>query len=181
MALLEPQRNSRPLAELLRYAQRAGLSDAVGFQGCPEPWASALRGDWFAAATQFQAAGNDYERALELADSGDVGVTTTALEMLDRLGAEAAATMVRRRLRELGAVRIPRGPAPATKANPAGLTHRQVDVLRLLRDGRTNAEIADRLVVSVRTVDHHVAAVLGKLQVPSRRMAADRAVELGIS
>jgi ATP/maltotriose-dependent transcriptional regulator MalT len=180
VAMLDPERKARALAELLRYAQRAGLSTAGAFEGCPDPWATALRGDWSAAAAQFEAAGNDYERALELADSGDVGITTTALEILDRLGAVAAATLVRRRLRELGAVRIPRGPAAATKANPAGLTDRQVDVLRLMQEGLTNAEIAEKLVVSVRTVDHHVAAVLDKLDVPSRRMAAERAVELGI-
>jgi DNA-binding NarL/FixJ family response regulator len=96
------------------------------------------------------------------------------------LGADAAAALVRRRMRGLGVMRVPRRPMPATRANPAGLTERQVDVLRLLREGLTNAEIADRLVLSVRTVDHHVAAILDKLQVPSRRSAAERAVELGI-
>ena len=65
-------------------------------------------------------------------------------------------------------------------ANPAGLTPRQLAVLELLREGMTNAEIADRLVVSVRTVDHHVAAVLGKLGVRSRREAAAAARELGV-
>jgi DNA-binding NarL/FixJ family response regulator len=68
--------------------------------------------------------------------------------------------------------RVPRRPLPRTRANPAGLTDRQVEVLGLLADGLTNAEIADRLVVSVRTVDHHVAAILSKLNVGSRREAA---------
>ena len=90
--MLDPVRKARGLAELLRYGQRAGLSTAGAFDGCPEPWATALRGDWSAAAAQFEDAGNHYERALELADSGDVGITTTALEILDRLGAVAAAT-----------------------------------------------------------------------------------------
>jgi DNA-binding NarL/FixJ family response regulator len=67
-----------------------------------------------------------------------------------------------------------------TRSNPAGLTDRQVDVLLLVRDGLTNAEIAERLYLSVRTVDHHVAAILDKLEVPSRREAADRAVQLGL-
>jgi DNA-binding NarL/FixJ family response regulator len=75
---------------------------------------------------------------------------------------------------------VPRGPQPATKRNPAGLTERQVEVLALVAQGMTNAEISDKLVVSVRTVDHHVAAILDKLHVPSRRAAAERAVELGI-
>jgi DNA-binding NarL/FixJ family response regulator len=55
-----------------------------------------------------------------------------------------------------------------------------VDVLRLLGQGCTNAQIADRLVLSVRTVDSHVAAVLDKLGVRDRRDAAARAAELGV-
>ena len=69
-------------------------------------------------------------------------------------------------------VSVPRGPRATTRANPAGLTARQLAVLELLREGLTNAEIADRLVLSVRTVDHHVAAILSKLGVSSRREAA---------
>ena len=76
--------------------------------------------------------------------------------------------------------RVPRGPRAVTRANPAGLTPRQLAVLGLLREGMTNAEIADRLVLSVRTVDHHVAAVLDKLGVRSRREAAAAADELGV-
>ena len=75
-------------------------------------------------------------------------------------------------LRERGARTIPRGPSTLTRGNPAGLTARQVEVLRLVADGLTNAEIADRLVLSVRTVDTHVAAVLAKLGVATRVEAA---------
>ena len=67
---------------------------------------------------------------------------------------------------------LPRGPQAATRANEAGLTGRQLEILRLLADGRTNAEIAELLVLSVRTVDHHVSAVLQKLGVTSRKDAA---------
>jgi DNA-binding NarL/FixJ family response regulator len=85
-----------------------------------------------------------------------------------------------RRLRALGVARIPRGPLSETRVNPAGLTGRQVDVLRLLSQGFTNAQIASQLVVSVRTVDSHVAAVLGKLAAASRREAGARGAELGL-
>jgi DNA-binding CsgD family transcriptional regulator len=98
-----------------------------------------------------------------------------ALAVLDRLGAQAAATLARRELRRLGVSHLPR---PRTRTNPAGLTDRQLEVLGLLAEGLTNAEIADRLVVSVRTVDHHVAAILAKLNVTSRREAARAASNL---
>ena len=68
----------------------------------------------------------------------------------------------------------------ATLANPAGLTTRQIEVLRLLDDGLTNAELAERLYLSVKTVDHHVSAILTKLDVTKRRDAVRRARELGL-
>ena len=103
-----------------------------------------------------------------------------ALAVLDGLGARPAAALARRRLRELGVTAVPRGPPSTTRANPAGLTGRQVEILRLLARGLTNAEIASRLVVSVRTVDHHVSAVLQKLGVTTRREAAAAATRLGL-
>jgi DNA-binding NarL/FixJ family response regulator len=60
-----------------------------------------------------------------------------------------------------------------------GLTGRQAEILGLLADGLTNAEIAERLVLSVRTVDHHVSAVLSKLGATSRQDAVTRAERLG--
>ena len=101
-----------------------------------------------------------------------------ALAILDGLGAAPAVALVRRRLRGLGVARLPRRPQPGTLANPAGLTDRQLEILRLVAAGLSNAEIAQRLVVSTRTVDHHVSAVLAKLGVPTRREAAARAAEL---
>ena len=122
--------------------------------------------------------GDPYETALELAFSGEPDAITEALETLNRLGAAPAAEFARASLRDLGA-RVPRGPNTATRANPAGLTERQLAVLALLREGLTNAEIADALVVSIRTVDHHVAAILAKLGVRSRRDVGERAASLG--
>ncbi len=55
------------------------------------------------------------------------------------------------------------------------MTARQVEILQLIAIGLSNAEIAQRLVVSQRTVDHHVSAVLHKLGVRTRRAAAARA------
>ena len=145
---------------------------STAFPGCPQPWAAGLRGEWADAARRWAEIGDPYERALELADSGEVEPTLTALRELEDLGAAAAARQVRRQLRALGITRVPRRSHATTRANPAGLTQRQLDVLDLLADGLTNAEIAERLVVSVRTVDSHVAAVLNKLGVRTRREAA---------
>ena len=128
----------------------------------------------------WQALGDPYAAALELAE-GDADARLAALTRLDELGARPAAARVRRDLRRSGVTVIPRGPKPTTRENPAGLTDRQVEILRMLADGATNAEIAARLVLSVRTVDHHVSAVLQKLGVPGRREAIAAAVDFGLA
>jgi ATP/maltotriose-dependent transcriptional regulator MalT len=145
-----------------------------------EPERTSLRGDTAAAAERWGVLGMPYEQALELLRVGDEPALLQALALLGDLGAEPAARIARRRLRELGVRRIPRTPLSTTRANPAGLTARQVEVLALVAEGLTNAQIADRLVVSLRTVDHHVSAVLQKLGVSSRREAAERARTLQV-
>jgi DNA-binding NarL/FixJ family response regulator len=113
-------------------------------------------------------------------DAGQVDSLVAALTDLDEMGARAVAAHFRARLRALGATGIPRGPAAETRANPAGLTARQQDVLALLVDGLSNAEIAARLVISQKTADHHVSAILAKLEVRSRGEAAAVARKLGV-
>ena len=97
-----------------------------------------------------------------------------------RLGARPAAAIVARRLRERGARGVPRGPRPPTKENPANITARELDVLALLGEGLGNQEIAERLFLSRRTVEHHVAAILRKLRAASRTQAATEAGRLGL-
>ncbi|HEY7707421.1 MAG TPA: AAA family ATPase [Gaiellaceae bacterium] len=142
------------------------------------PHAAMLRRDWRAAADAFGAAGWSYDRGLMLSLLEDEEALAEALEVARDLGAEPLTRRVLERMRELG-LRIPQGPREATRANPAGLTARQLEVLELLTEGLTNAEIAERLVVSQRTAEHHVAAVLMKLGASSRREAVRRATELG--
>jgi DNA-binding NarL/FixJ family response regulator len=119
-----------------------------------------------------------YGRALALWDDGSPAALLAALPLLDELDARAVAALVRGRLRDLGVTGVPRGRSPATRANPAGLTGRELDVLGLLIEGLTNAEIATRLVISRKTADHHVSAILGKLDVRSRGAAVAAARKL---
>ena len=78
----------------------------------------------------------------------------------------------------MGAHAIPRGPRSGTRQNPAGLTGRELEVLTLLGEGLRDAEIADRLVVSPKTVGHHVSAILRKLGVPNGVSAVEEAARL---
>ena len=155
-----------PTAEVRRYCARAGASSEPIDDATP--WGIT---DWATAADLWELTGDPYEQALALVDSGLPPRLRQALQILDRLGATAAAAIVRKKLGQS------RGPQPQTLRNPAGLTARQSDVLDLVAEGLTNAEIAERLYLSVRTVDHHVAAILDKLGVASRRDA--RAFALG--
>jgi DNA-binding CsgD family transcriptional regulator/tetratricopeptide (TPR) repeat protein len=166
--------------------QLAGLGYWLTVAGEPapvpggHPYALLASGRWPEAAAGWQAAGSRYEQAMALARSPDTPDLLAALAIADDLDARPLAARIRARLRALGVTRIPRGPSEPTRASPAGLTARQTEVLRLLVQGHTNAEIARELVLSVRTVDTHVAALLAKLGARDRREAAARAAELGL-
>ena len=64
--------------------------------------------------------------------------------------------------------------APRTRENPAGLTARELEVLALLAKGLRNTAIATQLVISEKTVDHHVSAILRKLERPHTRRGGRR-------
>jgi DNA-binding CsgD family transcriptional regulator/tetratricopeptide (TPR) repeat protein len=142
-----------------------------------EPFARQIAGDWRGAAALWKQIGCPYEQALALAD-GDAEAMRNALVLFEQLGAQPAASQVRRRLRQQGVGGIPRGPRPSTRMNQAGLTARQMEVLELMAEGLANAEIASRLFTSLKTVDHHVSAVLAKLEVHSRAQAIRAAHQL---
>jgi DNA-binding NarL/FixJ family response regulator len=112
-----------------------------------------------------------YHAALALGDSDEADDLREAVTLLDPLSPPAA-QIVRRKMRELGIRTVPAGARPATRSDPHGLTPREREVLELLGDNLTNEQIAARLVISVKTVDHHVSSVLAKLGVSSRRDAS---------
>jgi ATP/maltotriose-dependent transcriptional regulator MalT len=143
------------------------------------PFAWHISGNWHAAADAWRQIGCPYEEAMALAD-GNESAQLAALEIFERLGAGPAAERIRHALRAIGARGIPRGPRPATKENPAGLTTRQMDVLALIAQGLGNAEISEHLFVSTRTVDHHVSAILAKLDVRTRAEAVAHALRTGL-
>ena len=140
-----------------------------------EPFRLEAAGDWRAAAAAWEQLRCPYEAARALA-GGDDDDRREALRRFETLEARPAADDLRAQLRAAGAAHIPRGPRPATRHNPHGLTARQLDVLALLAEGLTNAQIAARLQLSPKTVDHHVSAILAKLDVPNREAAAEIAL-----
>jgi DNA-binding CsgD family transcriptional regulator len=97
----------------------------------------------------------------------------SALKAFERLGAVRHADEVAGLLRELGA---PGRRAPRTGA---ALTKREQQVLELLGEGLSNPQIAERLVISPRTAEHHVRNVLSKLELGNRAEAAAYAVREG--
>jgi DNA-binding NarL/FixJ family response regulator len=146
-----------------------------------EPYLSQLAGDVGAAATRWEKLGCPYDAALALVGSADEADLRRALAEFQRLGARPAAAIAARRLREHGVRGLPRGPRPQTARNPVSLTRREVEVLALVRQGSSNADIAARLFLSERTVHHHVSAILRKLGVSSRTQAISESARLGIS
>jgi DNA-binding CsgD family transcriptional regulator len=142
----------------------------------PRVFSLQINGDWRGAASAWEQLDCPYERALALLD-GDEAAQRSALDIFERLGARPAAELARRRLRGAGVRSLPRGPRLATQANPRGLTNRQLEILLLLAEGLHNAEIADRLSTTLKTVEHHVTAVLAKLEARSRAEAVRLAYE----
>ena len=168
--------------------ERGAVAAWLRRTGSPRPPRGELAGpyrrqaasEWAAAARAWDSLGCPYEAALALHDTSDEAALRQALELFTGLGAPAAAQITRHKMRQLGIRSIPAGPRTATRAHPLGLTRREREVLELICAGHSNAEIAATLVLSTRTVDHHVSAVLAKLGAPSRSAAAAHAARLGL-
>ncbi|MQY36035.1 hypothetical protein SRB17_40320 [Streptomyces sp. RB17] len=159
---------SGPLACWIRRV--GGTPPQVAAAG---PYALELAGDWSGAAAQWDRLGCPYHAAL-VRLSGDPPALHQALTAFEALGARPAVTHTRAVMRARGVRPIRRGPRAATRANPYGLTIREMDVLKLLDEGLSDAEIAARLYIAPKTAGHHVGAVLTKLGVHTRQEAARR-------
>jgi DNA-binding CsgD family transcriptional regulator/tetratricopeptide (TPR) repeat protein len=166
-------------AELAYWRSKAGIHEEVSVDDA-KPFALSLAGEARAAAAEWSRLGCPYEAALALADLDTADALQRALSELQLIGAEPAARIVTQRLRELGVRKIARGPRVATRANPALLTSRELDVLTLLQEGMQNSEIGRQLFITPKTVDHHVSAILRKLGVHSRRDAVNEAKRRGV-
>jgi len=165
----------RPAAEAELVERTLALALKAG-----ATWEAVRLQRWSDGPGRDPADDDPYEAALALAQSDDEDDLRRALDQLQSLGAGPAAAIVARRLRERGVRGLPRGPRRATRDNPAQLTARELEVLELVTQGLQNAEIADRLYLSPRTVGHHVSAILRKLGVRTRTEAVADAARRGL-
>ena len=157
--------------EIAVWLLRTG-SPRAGQRELAEPYRLQLTGNHRDAAELFDALGCPYDAALALLGAPDELALRRALDICNSLGAVATARIIRQKMRLLGIRSVPVGQRAATRENPLGLTQREQEVLELLCEGRTNAGIAAKLVISPKTVEHHVSSVLAKLGVSNRTEAA---------
>jgi DNA-binding CsgD family transcriptional regulator len=169
------------VGELAVWLRRLGIDHSVSPDDVAEPYRASLAGRHLDAAAWWGRTRAVVDEALCQTDSDDLEQRLAGVERLELHGAVALADRIRRILRDEGVVQLPPRPRASTRANPAGLTNRQLDVAKLVARGLTNAEIADRLFISPKTTDHHVSAVLTKLGIPSRRAVIVQASELGLA
>jgi DNA-binding CsgD family transcriptional regulator len=131
------------------------------------------------AARLWEQLGSPYRQALALFE-GHEEDKVTAITLMRKLGASAVCEKMKREMRNCGIRSIPRGIRKSTQSNPALLTERELGVLQLLKEGMQNKEIAARLFISAKTVDHHISAILFKLDASSRMKAVQEAIQMGI-
>jgi len=170
--------DARLHGELLFWARQIGLAVADS-DLMEQPYLYQFHAQWREAADFWGILGCPYDKALALLGGDENGVVE-ALQILETLGASAAVKCCREKLHQSGVRGIARGPRKTTSNNFSGLTNRELEILLLLAEGLTNADIAARLVRSEKTVDHHISAILSKLKVRSRVEAAALVSRLGM-
>ncbi len=170
--------NPWKIGELSFWLWKAGRLPKIP-KTIAKPYLLQITGDWRRAANEWKNLNCPYQQALALAD-GNKDAKRESLTILESLGATATIKLIKQEMRKEGIKNIPKGPRESTKQNPAGLTNRQIDVLQLLSEGLSNSEIAHRLFISPKTIDHHISAILSKLNLHSRAEAANFAQSSGI-
>ena len=144
------------------------------------PFGSSAAGSADEAAAQWLRRGCPYEEAVALLQTRQPRQIRETLRIADSLGARRLRERATRIMRD-ERVAVPRGPTPTTRGNAYGLTERELDVLAEIASGHTNRDIASRLGIRTKTVDHHVSSVLSKLGVRSRSEAAVHAERIGLT
>jgi len=150
-----------------------------GIKELYEPYKLLKSGEVNEAADFWRRKDCSFEAALMLFE-GSEDHKKIALSTFQQLGASAVAEKIKMQMRADGIKKIPRGLRESTKANPAQLTNRELDVLQLLKKSVQNKEIGETLFISPKTVDHHISSILFKLDVNSRMKAVTEAERLGI-
>ncbi len=166
-------------AEYCFWLQKAGRQRALNNERRVEGYDSSSTGKALAAAAFWERCGSPYEQALLLFEGND-DHKRTAIAMVQALGAAAVFEKLKQEMKQLGIANIPRGIRASTRSNAAFLTGRELEILYLLKDQLQNKEIAQRLFISAKTVDHHISSILFKLDATSRSKAVAAAVKMGI-
>ncbi|QIG40351.1 AAA family ATPase [Microbacterium sp. 4R-513] len=170
--------NAWAIGELLVWLRRTGMS--LTASQVAEPYRLELEGRHADASDLWLTLGTPFDAAIAGVHAADPEVAIAALARLQQLDVDGTAARARALLAERGIRSLPVQPRRTTRANPAGLTNRQLDVARLVAQGLTNGELAERLYISPKTADHHVSAVLSKLGLSSRREVMRSASEFGL-
>jgi DNA-binding CsgD family transcriptional regulator len=171
--------NSWEIGQLAYWLWKGNELDEVPGR-IAEPYLAQIKGDWKTAAKLWDGLNCPYEQALALSE-GDKEGMKTAINIFEQLGASAASKRIKQFMKEMGMSGIPKGPRKTTRENLAGLTSRQIEVLSLLNKGLSNFEIGNKLYISPKTVEHHISAILAKLNIHSRHEAAAYARSKGIA
>lgn len=131
---------------------------------------------WFRAAIEgWTSLGRPYDRGRALRLLGEarrerepaIAALNEAAAIFEELGAAHELKLTQAALRAAGAP-VARGPRASTRAAPGGLTARELEVARLVAEGKTNADIGRVLVISKKTAATHVGHILAKLNFSSR-------------
>lgn len=179
LSKVKKSNNPWAIGEIAYWLWKAGALSKTP-EKIAKPFKLQIEGKWKEATQLWEELNCPYEKALALSE-GDEDAMKKAIEIFDKLGASATSQLIKQKMRATGIRNIPKGPRQSTRENIAGLTSRQVEVLRLLSKGLSNSDIANNLFISPKTVDHHISAIFSKLNIHSRTEAAAFIHSNGIS